>query len=126
MPALKLDGRRIQGSREIARELDQIQPEPPLFPADPAQRAAVEEAEAWGDDVFQQMPRRMIWWALKRDRAPLASYSEGARLGIPVGLAARTGAPIVALSARFNERRPTRTSATTSPRCPPTSTTSTR
>ena len=101
VPALNLDGRRIQGSREIARELDRIQPEPPLFPADAALRAAVEEVEAWGD-VFQQKPRRLIWWALKRNRAPMASYSEGARLGIPVGLAVRTGAPIVALSARFN------------------------
>jgi glutathione S-transferase len=101
VPALKLDGRRIQGSREIARELDRIQPEPPLFPADAGKRAAVEEVEAWGD-VFQQKPRRLSWWAFKRDRAPMASYSEGARLGIPVGLAVKTGAPIVALSARLN------------------------
>jgi glutathione S-transferase len=101
VPALKLDGRRIQGSREIARELDRVQPEPPLFPADPGKRAAVEEAEAWGD-VFQQKPRRLIWWALKRNRPALASFSEGARLGIPVSLAVKTAAPIVALSARFN------------------------
>jgi glutathione S-transferase len=101
VPALKLDGKRIQGSREIARELDRIQPEPPLFPADPGKRAAVEEVEAWGD-VFQQKPRRLSWWALKRNRAPMVSYSEGARLGIPVGLAVKTGGPIVALSARFN------------------------
>ena len=52
--------------------------------------------------MFQQKPRRLSWWALKRDRAPMASYSEGARLGIPIGLAVKTGGPIVALSARFN------------------------
>jgi glutathione S-transferase len=102
VPALKLDGRRIQGSREIARELDHVQPDPPLFPSDPQQRLKVEEAEAWGDP-FQQKPRQIIWWALKRNRAPMASYSEGARLGIPVGLAVKTGGPIVSLSARFNE-----------------------
>jgi glutathione S-transferase len=101
VPALKLDGNRIQGSLEIARELDRIQPEPALFPTDPEHRAKVEEAEAWGDE-FQQKPRRLSWWALKRNREPLASYSEGARLGIPVGLAVKTGGPIVALSARFN------------------------
>jgi glutathione S-transferase len=101
VPALKLNGKRIQGSREIARELDSFQPEPALFPADPEHRAKVEEAEAWGDE-FQQKPRRLSWWALKRNREPLASYSEGARLGIPVGLAVKTGGPIVALSARFN------------------------
>jgi glutathione S-transferase len=102
VPALKLeDGRRIQGSREIARELDHIQPEPALYPADPEKRGKVEEAEAWGDE-FQQKPRRLSWWAFKRDRSPMVSYSEGARLGVPVGLAVKTGAPIVAASARLN------------------------
>jgi glutathione S-transferase len=33
----------------------------------------------------------------------MRSYSEGARLGVPIGLAVATGGPIVALSARFNE-----------------------
>src|SRR5918995_358301 len=71
VPALKLDGNRIQGSLEIARELDRVQPEPALFPTDPEHRAKVEEAEAWGDE-FQQKPRRLSWWALKRNREPLA------------------------------------------------------
>ena len=102
VPALKIDGRRVQGSREIARELDRINPDDPLLPSDPGARAKVEEAEAWGDEVLQGKARRLTWWALKRNRAPMATYSEGARLGIPVGLAVRTGAPIVALSARFN------------------------
>ena len=101
VPALMLDGRRVQGSTEIARELDRIQPDPPLFPADPEKRGKVEEAEAWGDE-FQQKPRRLSWWAFKRDRAPMASYSEGARLGIPVGFAVKTGGPIVAVAARLN------------------------
>jgi glutathione S-transferase len=102
VPALKLEGRRVQGSMEIGRELDRLQPDPALYPADPEKRAKVEEAEAWGDE-FQQKPRRFSWWAFKRDRAPMASYSEGARLGIPIGLAVKTGGPIVSLSARFNE-----------------------
>jgi glutathione S-transferase len=101
VPALKLNGRKIQGSREIARELDHIQPEPALYPADPEKRGKVEEAEAWGDE-FQQKPRRLSWWAFRRDRSPMASYSEGARLGIPIGLAVKTGGPIVAVSARLN------------------------
>jgi glutathione S-transferase len=33
----------------------------------------------------------------------MASYAEGARLGVPVSLAMKTAAPIVALSVRFNE-----------------------
>lgn len=103
VPAMKVDGRRVQGSREIARELDRLRPEPPLFPADPQKRAAVEEAERWGDEVLQPPMRQILWWAIKRDKAPLRSYSEGARLGVPIGLALKTAAPIVALSARFNQ-----------------------
>jgi glutathione S-transferase len=102
VPALKLDGQRVQGSQEIARELDRIKPDPPLFPADPDKRANVEEAEAWGD-TFQHNPRQLSWWAFKHNRAPLRSYSEGAKLGIPVGLAVKTAAPIVAAAARLNE-----------------------
>jgi len=102
VPALKIEGRKLQGSQEIARALDEMHPDPPLFPSDAAARAKVEEAEAWGDEVLQPVARRASWWALKRNRAPMATYSEGARLGIPVGLAVKTGQPIVALSAKFN------------------------
>ena len=102
VPALKLDGTRTQGSLEIARELDRVRAEPPLFPADPDLRMKVEEAEAWGD-VFQQKPRTLSWWSFKQDRAPMESYSEGARLGVPVKLAVKTGAPIVAIAAKLNE-----------------------
>ena len=103
VPALKLDGERIQGSREIARALDRIRPDPPLFPADASARAAVEEAEAWGDETLQPLARRILWNGMRRDKRPLRSYSEGAKLGMPVGLAVRTSAPIVAMSKRFND-----------------------
>jgi glutathione S-transferase len=103
VPALRIDGRKIQGSREIARELERIRPEPPLLPSDPSERAAVEQAERFGDEDLQPVARRILWWALKRDRASLESFSQGARLGIPIGLAVKTAAPIVAASARLNK-----------------------
>ena len=103
VPALKIGGEKVQGSREIARALDRIQPEPPLFPADPAERTAVEEAERFGDEDLQPAARRMLWWCLKRDRSPLESFSTGAKLGVPIGLAVKTAAPIVAASARLND-----------------------
>jgi glutathione S-transferase len=103
VPAIKIDGRRVQGTRQIARELDRLQPEPSLFPVDTAKLTAVEEAERWGDEVLQPPMRQILWWAIKRDKAPLRSYSEGAKLGVPISLAMKTAAPIVALSARFNE-----------------------
>jgi glutathione S-transferase len=103
VPAMRIDGERVQGSRTIARRLEQLVPEPPLFPSDPAQRATVEEAERWGDEVLQPVPRRLIWHILRRDGTAGRSYLEGARLGIPVGLAARTAAPLIILAKRFNQ-----------------------
>jgi glutathione S-transferase len=103
VPAMKIDGRRVQGSREIARELDRVRPEPPLFPEEPERRAAVEEAERFGDEQLQHVIRQPIWWALLKDRSTLRSFSEGAKLGVPIDLAIRTAAPIVAMAARLNE-----------------------
>jgi glutathione S-transferase len=61
VPALELaGGRKIQGSREIARFLDELRPDPPLFPADRAERARVEEAEHWGERVLQPVARRLF------------------------------------------------------------------
>lgn len=103
VPALKIDGDKVQGSRQIARELERLRPEPPLFPTDPERRAAVEEAERFGDEELQHPVRQILWWGIKKDKEPLRSYSEGAKLGAPLGLLMKTAAPIVALSARFNE-----------------------
>lgn len=64
VPGLKLDGRRVQGSTEISRALDEAAPEPPLFPADPERRAAVEEAERWGEAAYQPVPRRIFRWSV--------------------------------------------------------------
>ncbi len=103
VPALKIEGRKVQGTGEIARELDRLVAEPTLVPSDPERRAAVEEVERFGDVDLQQPIRAILWWALRKDKEPLRSYSEGAKLGIPIGLALKTAAPIVAASAHFNE-----------------------
>ena len=102
VPSLAIDGRKLTGSREIARELEAINPDPPLYPAEPQRRVAVEAAERWGEEVLQPAVRRILWNALKRDRGPLATYAEGARLGIPIDLAVKTAAPIVAAESRIN------------------------
>src|SRR3954452_12795984 len=60
VPALRIDGRRVQGSLGISRALEDLKADPPLFPAD--RRAAVEEAEAWGEREFQPLPRRFFRW----------------------------------------------------------------
>jgi glutathione S-transferase len=68
VPALRLDGRRVQGSRRISRFLDDLRAEPRLFPEDPERRRAVEQAEEWGERELQPVPRRMFRWALGRRR----------------------------------------------------------
>src|SRR5918992_1426839 len=102
VPAIRLDGAKLQGTREISLALDALKPSPPLFPADPERRREVEEAEAWGDEVLQPVPRRIVWNALKHDRPTLATYLEGARTGVPTGVAAATAPPVAALARRLN------------------------
>jgi glutathione S-transferase len=102
VPAMVLDGQRLQGTRTISRALDVLMPEPALFPDDPERRAAVERAELWGDLVLQPAVRRLAWAALKRDRSTIGTFLEGAHLGLPTGLAVATAAPVIALSAWLN------------------------
>jgi glutathione S-transferase len=106
-PALKIGDRKIQGSTEISRELDQIQPDPPLFPSDSALRARVEQAERWGDQEIQSIPRTIIWWAFKKDRSGMVSFLEkapaSARFGLPASLAVMTAGPMIGLAARLND-----------------------
>lgn len=88
VPAMRFgDGCRLQTTRVISRELDRMVPEPPLFPGDPERRAAVETAEQWGDEVYQPVPRRAVYAALARDRAPLSTFIEGPVMGLPPKLA---------------------------------------
>lgn len=72
VPALKVGGRRIQGSREISRALDEIAPQAPLFPADPELRQAVDLAERRGEQL-QDVARRLVLCALRRDPRAFAS-----------------------------------------------------
>jgi glutathione S-transferase len=60
VPALRLGSAKVQRNHEIARYLDRLVPEPPLLPADPAERAAVEAAETWGDEPLQMLARRIV------------------------------------------------------------------
>ena len=80
VPAMSIDGEKISGSRAILRRLDQLQPEPALLPADPAARARVEEAEAWGDEVLQALVRRVLWPTFRAHPEAMATYSEGSKL----------------------------------------------
>ena len=98
VPALRIDGRRVQGTRAIAEALDELRPGAPLVP-DPA----VVEAEAWADDRYQPVPRRLVWNALSRDRSTMATFLVNAKLGVPVSVAAGLGGPVIRAAVRANK-----------------------
>src|SRR3954452_13988307 len=64
VPAVRIDGARVQGTREIGRALDAPCPQPPLFPADSAARGGIERIGAGGEGPLQTVARRAILGAL--------------------------------------------------------------
>ena len=81
VPALNADGERISTNHRIARFLDERHPDPPLLPADPEQRAAVEEAERWANDTLQMAARRIPAAAALRDPEEFGRATGDGRLG---------------------------------------------
>jgi glutathione S-transferase len=81
VPALAANGDRISTNHGIARFLDERIPEPPLFPADPEQRAAVEEAERWANETLQMEARRILGAAVVRDPEAFGRSTGDGRLG---------------------------------------------
>jgi glutathione S-transferase len=106
VPGMRLDGERIVGSRPIMRRLDALVAEPALLPApdDPSYEQVI-EAERWGDEVFQGVPRRIIDVAFLRRPAAMESYAGDAKLPLPRALL-RPGLGITArMMARKNNAR---------------------
>lgn len=81
VPALAANGLRISTNHGITRFLDEHHPEPPLIPADPGQRAAVEEAEHWANETLQMAARRIPGAAMVRDPATFSRSARDGRLG---------------------------------------------
>ena len=81
VPALACGDERISTNHQIARFLEQRQPQPPLLPVDPERRRMVEEAERWANGPLQMTARRLpLTWSV-RDPAAAAAASEDGRLG---------------------------------------------
>lgn len=101
VPGMRLDGERLVGSRTIMRRLDALAPDPPLLPADPAARERVLEAERWGDEVFQSVPRRILDAGFLRDPATMESYAGDTKLPLPSAVLR----PALPLTAKLMARR---------------------
>jgi glutathione S-transferase len=97
------DGEKVQGSRPILRALERRVPEPALYGAHPE----VDEAERWGEEVFQPVPRRLLWTAFAANPRAMHGFQEGGRgpkLPMPVVLAAAK--VILPVERRLNDVTP--------------------
>jgi glutathione S-transferase len=103
VPGLRIDGERLAGSRTIMRRLDTLVAEPPLLPplSDAVARARVLEAERWGDEVLQSVPRRIIDAGFLRNSGCMESYAADTKLPLPRALVR----PAVPLTAKLMARR---------------------
>lgn len=81
VPALAVGSERISTNHGIARFLDDRHPDPPLFPADPDDLAAVEEVERWANEKLQMEARRILGPAIARDPAGMARMWGDGRMG---------------------------------------------
>lgn len=107
VPGLRVGHERLAGSRTIMRRLDALAPAPPLLPSlsDAVARARVLEAERWGDEVLQSVPRRIIDACFLRDPTCMESYAGDTKLPLPRALL-RPAMPTTAkLMARRNHAR---------------------
>jgi len=62
VPGMLVDDEPVHGSTAIFARLEELKPEPSLYPGSDA--AAVREAEEWGDRELQDLGRRLAWGAL--------------------------------------------------------------
>jgi glutathione S-transferase len=107
VPSMRLEGgEKIQGSRRILRRLEELVPQPSLYPADPALGTAVAEAERWGDEVFQSIARRLLWIAFQRRPRAMTSYLDGSRLPLPAPVVRASAPLIVMVEKRLNAASP--------------------
>jgi glutathione S-transferase len=80
LPGMLIDDEPVHTSVAIMRRLEELEPDPPLYPADRAD--AVREAEEWGDG---ELGRRLNWGVLRFRPQALGLLGGGAELD-PAGI----------------------------------------
>jgi glutathione S-transferase len=81
VPAVRIDGDRVQTNLALIDWLDAHYPEPPLFPAGDEERAQVREALLWGNEVLQMTARRLVFAAGLRELDALRGRASHGRMG---------------------------------------------
>jgi glutathione S-transferase len=101
VPGVIVDGRKVHGSSSILRALDELVPEPRLYPADPEALAAVQEAVSWGEHMYQRTARNLLPYSLLRRPEAVASLLQGASMPLPTQLVVRVSKPAIWLNAQI-------------------------
>ncbi len=78
VPGMLIDGEPVHGSRPILARLEELAPQPRLYPSE-----EVREAERWGDEELQDLGRRLPWGALHFRPELLAAIGGGEPLDGP-------------------------------------------
>jgi glutathione S-transferase len=106
-PILSLDGRRISDSTAIIAALEEHYPEPPLYPADPAERRRALDLEELFDEELGPAIRLFAWHELGKDRerfqALMKSTAPGALAKLPPGLTTAYARAFTALRFRADD-----------------------
>ncbi len=106
-PILSIDGQRIADSTAIIAALEERYPQPPLYPADPAQRRHALELEELFDEELGPAIRLFAWHEFGKDRerfeALMKSTAPGALARLPPGLTAAYARAFTALRFRAGD-----------------------
>lgn len=108
-PVLQLDNRAIGDSSAIIAALEEFQPEPPLYPRDPADRRHALELEEFFDEELGPPIRLLSFHELRRDPAALKEFTSGlmpaplARSDTALAVGARMGSVYSQLRYRVAE-----------------------
>jgi len=69
VPGMLIDGEQVHSSRSIFARLDELASEPVLYPSE-----EVREADAWGDQLLQDLGRRLPWGSLHFRPEAMGTY----------------------------------------------------
>ena len=83
LPGMLIGDQPVHTSVAIMRRLEELWPDPPLYPADRGD--AVRAAETWGDGELQDLGRRLPWGVLRFRPQALGLLSGGDELD-PAGI----------------------------------------
>ena len=80
VPVLKIDGLVLAESDAIFEYLEEVYPDPPLLPGNPAERAEARRLASWFDDKFHREVTANLLYERVNKRLARAGYPESDRI----------------------------------------------